>query len=592
MWFSINTRFKLFGLLFVMLPLILLGVYLIILFQESLLERYQHEQQGILDTIVQNSIDERITYIERILDVYAGDPRLKAGLDDSESRQRIGLEWENLRKIIGGEYWFHMDYNSGLRLSVPAARGGEPRGSRTEHRDRAVHNILWSDARWSDRVNEVVITAYRAVYNDLGYPLGEMSIDSSVKGFFTSFKHEAFKKNALLLAVYPDSRVINFNRTPGELVEYDALFTELERSREQKRRKPVLIGGKSYYAFSVPIERLELQLVSLFPADKISDAIKPALLTMAVITAIALLITYFGLHMMTERIVITINRINAYMAEVTQGRFEAVLDVGGNDEMAVLNRYLVDMVSALKNIIHEKEQLVEMRTTLLHIISHNASTPLTLIFNNSMELLEEREPEADGSDAAELFLAAKNLKSLLENAMLYLKMQEGIKPEKLQRQDLKEVTAISCRMYEPLAREKGLEIVENYGGDLSLQTNYFLLKTIIENLIDNAVKYSRPGGVIRIGAFREGGIIRWEIVDNGPGFLQEELPDMYKKFTRLSAKPTSGENSSGLGLYLVKRLLDAMGGTIVLEERREGAGAHFILYFPVAGKPFLLESQR
>ena len=80
---------------------------------------------------------------------------------------------------------------------------------------------------------------------------------------------------------------------------------------------------------------------------------------------------------------------------------------------------------------------------------------------------------------------------------------------------------------------------------------------ILANLVSNAIKYAPPGGDVRLNAGVEGDTLFITISDSGPGFIPEDREVLYSKFRKLSAKPSGGERSTGLGLYIVKQLADA-----------------------------------
>jgi signal transduction histidine kinase len=104
---------------------------------------------------------------------------------------------------------------------------------------------------------------------------------------------------------------------------------------------------------------------------------------------------------------------------------------------------------------------------------------------------------------------------------------------------------------------------------------------VVDNLLSNAIKFSALGGEVAM----EAGEVKNEIVivvkDNGPGFSPEDLPKLFGRFSRLSARPTGGESSHGLGLSIVKRLVDAMGGQILCQSEL-GKGAIFTVVVPKA----------
>ena len=104
---------------------------------------------------------------------------------------------------------------------------------------------------------------------------------------------------------------------------------------------------------------------------------------------------------------------------------------------------------------------------------------------------------------------------------------------------------------------------------------------ILDNLISNAIKYSPLNKNIYIRLCQRDSYIRSEVQDEGPGLSENDLAKLFGKFTRLSSKPTGGEHSTGLGLFIVKKLVEAMKGKVWCESQ-VGQGATFIVEFPTS----------
>jgi signal transduction histidine kinase len=102
---------------------------------------------------------------------------------------------------------------------------------------------------------------------------------------------------------------------------------------------------------------------------------------------------------------------------------------------------------------------------------------------------------------------------------------------------------------------------------------------ILENLVSNAVKYSPPGKNIFVRFKKLPEAARIEVQDEGPGLSADDQKKLFGKFARLSAKPTGGEHSTGLGLSIVKKMVEAMSGKVWCESQL-GQGATFIVEFP------------
>jgi signal transduction histidine kinase len=98
-------------------------------------------------------------------------------------------------------------------------------------------------------------------------------------------------------------------------------------------------------------------------------------------------------------------------------------------------------------------------------------------------------------------------------------------------------------------------------------------------LISNAIKYSSPNKNISINLFNNYDNVRFKIQDEGPGLSDADQQKLFSQFTRLTPQPTGGEHSTGLGLFIVKQLVEAMQGRVWCESML-GHGATFIVEFP------------
>jgi len=107
------------------------------------------------------------------------------------------------------------------------------------------------------------------------------------------------------------------------------------------------------------------------------------------------------------------------------------------------------------------------------------------------------------------------------------------------------------------------------------------IREAIDNLVSNAIKYSPIGGAIDLRVAQESDAMLIEVRDHGAGLSPEDVPRMFGRFQRLSAKPTAGERSTGLGLSIVKRIVDLHGGRIAVESAGPGKGATFRISLPM-----------
>lgn len=113
-----------------------------------------------------------------------------------------------------------------------------------------------------------------------------------------------------------------------------------------------------------------------------------------------------------------------------------------------------------------------------------------------------------------------------------------------------------------------------------LSTDYLFLTQIIENLLSNAIKFSDRNTTVKIDAYSSNGHVFIEVTDEGPGLTDEDKMLIFNKYQKLSAKPTNGEDSTGLGLSIVKKYITLLGGEIQFDSI-VGVGTKFTLNLPI-----------
>jgi len=148
--------------------------------------------------------------------------------------------------------------------------------------------------------------------------------------------------------------------------------------------------------------------------------------------------------------------------------------------------------------------------------------------------------------------------------------------------DLAVLVAEVADANQPLATRKQQVITVTSPAALPASCDLDRLREAIDNIVSNAIKYSPIGGKIDIALSRSDDLAILKVTDNGPGLPPEDVSRLFERFQRLSAKPTGGETSTGLGLSIVKRIVDLHGGTIVAESAGPGLGSTFTLTLPLS----------
>ena len=231
------------------------------------------------------------------------------------------------------------------------------------------------------------------------------------------------------------------------------------------------------------------------------------------------------------------------------------------------------------------QELNEEKNNVIGVVSHDLRAPLNRIFalSNLMYLSSDNLNEEQQDYLEKMNKVVRDGLDLIRNfldirAIEYKGLQmnfEEIEIINLLDQMVKSYqTAIEQKkQYISFVNESG----EN---ELMLESDKQYLNRIFDNLISNAIKFTPVGKEIKVVLKKESESIMIRIEDRGPGISQEDQRNLFKKFQVLSARPTAGESSTGLGLSITKSLVDILEGSIRYEGNPEG-GAIFIVELPV-----------
>ena len=240
------------------------------------------------------------------------------------------------------------------------------------------------------------------------------------------------------------------------------------------------------------------------------------------------------------------------------------------------NRVLAETLAAQ----HAAEAADRMKTRFLGIASHDIKGPL----GNALHLAAELAPAvAAVPQAAEtLVLLESEVRRVLSRTRDFLDiaaLETGHLPLNLARTDLASIARAVLAEHRWLATAKGQQFVFNTDGDAALQGDAARLHQIIANLVENAVKYSPPGGTITIALTRRADGLALAVSDRGAGLAPTEMLELFKPFTRLGSRPTGGETSHGYGLSIAHELARLHGGRILVESQ-PGRGSTFTVELP------------
>jgi PAS domain S-box-containing protein len=234
----------------------------------------------------------------------------------------------------------------------------------------------------------------------------------------------------------------------------------------------------------------------------------------------------------------------------------------------------------LQDVTHERE-VSQMKSDFVSFVTHQLRTPLAGI--KWMLELAAQEPEmpADaGSYVQDAREAAQRLIQLVNDLLDISRLERGRLTVTLVAVDLGELTRDVLAELDVLVREKRHRVTLT--GDVetpAVQGDAQLLRQVVGNLISNAIKYTPEGGTIEIHLARGDGMVRWSVRDSGIGIPVTSQARLFEKFYRAENVTALETEGTGLGLYLVRLIMEQLGGRVWCASE-EGSGATFLFTLP------------
>jgi len=262
---------------------------------------------------------------------------------------------------------------------------------------------------------------------------------------------------------------------------------------------------------------------------------------------------------------------------------EVEVETGGR-ALAVYVRPLATEGGGAVTVVRDMtrlRRLLLVRRDFVANMSHELRTPVTAIQGYSETLLQgTRNPDMQRQFLEIIYRHARRIGALVDG-LLALSELEARPPEQAVRAAV-EVSSAASHMQATLrdrALQLGASIEVDVAPDVVVRGDPVGLEQVLENLVDNAMKYAKERAHVRVSGARRDGRVLIEVHDDGPGIPAEHLPRLFERFYRVDAGRTRERGGTGLGLAIVKHLVESMGGTIDVRSEA-GAGTTFRVDLP------------
>ncbi len=328
---------------------------------------------------------------------------------------------------------------------------------------------------------------------------------------------------------------------------------------------------------------------SLYFISSIRTAITTSLIIyMCIATILILLLTSMMLTMWLGRSFFRpINQLNIAMQHIKDGNFDFVLptDVKEKGEISAMYRNYEDMRLRLKESAEEKIEREKQNKELISNISHDLKTPITAIKGYSQGLLEgvADSPEKQMKYIKIINSKANDMNNLINELTLYSSIDNNRIPYNFTKINVADYFGDCIDEIGADLESKSIKL--NYSNltapDTLIVADAEQIKRVVNNIVSNSVKYlGRDDGTgqIDIRILDELDSVRVEIEDNGKGIAQKDIPNIFDRFYRTDSSRNSKQGGSGIGLSIVKKIIEDHGGYIwATSHEQEGTCMHFVL---------------
>lgn len=278
-----------------------------------------------------------------------------------------------------------------------------------------------------------------------------------------------------------------------------------------------------------------------------------------------------------------INQLNTAMQNIAEGNLEYMLTTEEKGEIGELYRNYEDMRLRLKESLDEKFEHEKKNRELISNISHDLKTPITAVKGYVEGIMDgvADTPEKMDKYIKTIYNKANDMDRLINELTTYSGIDNNRIPYNFHRINVAEY-------FGDCVEEVGLDLESkniqlNYEDLVEPSTQIIAdpeqLKRVISNIISNSIKYlDKERGVIDIRILDEVDSIRVEIEDNGKGIAAKDLPNIFERFYRTDASRNSSQGGSGIGLSIVKKIIEDHGGYIwATSKENEGTCMHFVI---------------
>lgn len=369
-----------------------------------------------------------------------------------------------------------------------------------------------------------------------------------------TLRESSTKLEGRVLVINPDKKVLADNYAFYIGKQLDSEEANRVITSKEQVTKYYQVDNQNIMIVAAPIlenkKLLGVVLVSVY-VDHIYQDTRDLAEQVVMISALASVFAMLLSFLFGRKLAHPIEKLTEASEEILKGKLDTKVDIVRKDEIG----RLADTFNKMSEELHKTDT---NRRRFISDVSHELKTPLTSIKALIESLLDGSNEEAVYKEYMGDINGEIDRLSLMVRSLLTVTRLEELELNREKISLCGEVESV-IKLFKPLAEQHEIRLINDCGEGAQVNADRAKLKEVLINLVDNSIKYGKPGGYVKISCRQSGNKLELSVEDNGCGIPSEDMDNIFDIFYRVDESRTRQTGGSGIGLYIVKRIVELHG---------------------------------